>query len=154
MSSKEVIIVRSVTQVTDGTHYTSLITIASNSFDCDVKLTVTIPELMKLGDEINAPSDLRKYFPIVIKRDGVEIELDAKEYEFFVSLLIEFVIGFYYDTQTRDANEGLIGKMIQGKGMYAGASASIMMTSSGMYSITDELSVMLSAPKFGCVFST
>ncbi len=136
-----------VEQVKDGVEYKGNIAFAGTKFDYTIVFTVPIPKLDELGPP-EGPEEVRRLCPISLTRDENGIELTDEEYGLFFHLLIQFVVDFYNNPQTRDNNQGLLGqpKILES----FGASLSIGMSSSGESDFTPETCNMLNQSKFGC----
>ncbi len=144
---------RQVEQVKDGTDYKGFLKLAGVQLDFELKFGVPINKLDDTEVKINSLDDMMRVFQISITKDGEKVEIDDDEYSLFFSLLVEHTINFYNLPQTRDTNEGLVGKMMRGQGLFAGSSASILVTDRVTASFDSEVQGILSNPKFGCVFA-
>jgi hypothetical protein len=142
---------RHIEQVRNGSHYKGYVKISDTKLDYDLVFGVPIERLENMEPTADE-NEIRRIFQLTVKRNNANIELTKEEYGFFFSMVVELAVDFYNNPQTRDANKGLMGSMLQGRGPLSsfGASASIGMTSSGSYNFTPKLCEMLSTPKFGC----
>jgi len=142
---------KNIEQVIDGSSYKGHLLIGETKFTYELNFSVPIRKLDDMAPPVSA-EEIRSVFNIAIKKNDAKIELTEEEYGLFFLLLVEFAIMFYNNPQTRDSNEGMMGTMIEGKGIFGeiGASASIGMTSSGTGDLPAEVCKILSAPKFGC----
>lgn len=155
MNTKKVSVELYVDQVRDGTDYKGHMKIADTKLDYEIHFDIPIDRLNSMGQPKDI-SELRRTIPITMKRDNAEIEITNEEYGFFTSLIIEFVIEFYFNPQTRGSNKGQLGEMLRGGGVMAhfGASMSVGMKRGGIYEFPIALCEMLSSPKFGCALIT
>ena len=144
---------RYVEQVEDGRKYCGHITIAGTILTFELVFTIPLRELDD-NEPVKTPEKIRERFQIAIKRGDELIDLDLDEYGFFFSALVPFAADFYNNGQTRDSNEGILGMAMRGEGGMAefGASMSIGVTSTDERDFPPELCMVLSQPKFGCVF--
>lgn len=146
---------RHVEQVVDDKHYKGYVMIGDTKLEYELKFGIPISRL----DDNEPPEEIsehRKILQLTVKKDGNAIELEDKEYSFFMYILLMFVVGFYNNPQTRANNESPItGSLLRGGGPLAefGASMSIGATSTGAYSFPPDLCEVLSGPKFGCVLT-
>ncbi|MGB2791483.1 MAG: hypothetical protein IPJ67_04380 [Candidatus Moraniibacteriota bacterium] len=140
-----------IEQVRDGSHYNGYMKIASTKLDYELVFGVPIAQLGSM-EPAKDESEIRRLFQITVKRDATNVELTKEEYGFFFQMLVTLAMDFYSNPQTRDSQEGMIGLILNGRGLMAGfgVSASIGMTSKGSYNFPPEICEMLSAPKFGC----
>lgn len=145
---------RYVEQVLDGIRYRGHIKIGETQFDYELKFAVPIPEIDGLAPTQDK-AEIRRRFQLMLKRDNKDIELADEEYGLFFNLLVVFAAEFYNLPQTRDSNQGFLGMTLRGEGPMAdfGASASIGMTRTDAYDFSPKICEMLSASKFGCVFT-
>lgn len=151
MATREVLVERYIEQVHDGIKYRGYLKIADVEFYYELVFAFPIA-LIADTELIEDKNEIRRRFQITVRRDNADIELTNEEYGFFLALVAELAIDFYYNSQTRGSNEGALGMLLSGEGQLdaLGMSASIGMTSSGVWGFPPELCEMLSAPKFGC----
>ncbi len=151
IKTRKISIEQYVEQVQDGVRYKGHVKVAGTSFDYELVFGFPINQLDSLP-LTKDDSEVQRLFQITVKRGNTIVELTNEEYKFFFSVIVEFVLSFYDNPQTRDSNNGMRGEMLRGRGPMAidGVSTSIGMTSSGSYEFPPELCEMLSAPKFGC----
>jgi hypothetical protein len=153
LTIKKVSIERQVEQVTDGTDYKGYLKFAGIQLDFELKFSVHIKHLDDTELVIKSLEDIMRVFQISITRDGEKIEINDDEYGFFYALLVEHTIGFYSHSQTRDTNEGLVGKIMQGQGLFSKSAATISITGTVTAELNTDIEEMMSQPKFGCVFA-
>ena len=156
MTTRKVSVERYVEQVRDGSHYKGYVKIADTRFDYDLVFTVPIDQLDSMEPAKGENDICRRLFQITVKRASADIELiGEEEYGFFLSMVLEFAVQFYNNSQTRASNEGHFGQVLQGKGDLAefGVRASIGMTERGLFNFQQELCDMLNTPKFSCALA-
>jgi hypothetical protein len=143
---------RTTTQVVDGIRYVGEISIAETEFDYELVFGVPIPKLNDLAPETFENGGVRKIFQITVKKGGKNVDLTDDEYGFFFSLIVEFVVVFYNQPQTRGNNEGAMASFLSGRDPInaIGAPVSIGAMSNSSYDFPANLCEALSAPKFGC----
>ena len=117
---------RYVEQVRDGSHYKGHVKIADTQLEYELVFTVPIPKLDDM-EPPNGITEICRLLQLTMKRNGIGMELTDEEYGFFLNMLLEFVVDFCNNPQTRDNNEGFFGMTLRGEGPMAafGASASI-----------------------------
>ncbi|MGD0328226.1 MAG: hypothetical protein ABSB00_00730 [Minisyncoccia bacterium] len=154
MTARKVSVELRVEQVCNGSHYRGYVKIADTKLDYELVFGIPIAQLdsMELAKDEN---EIRCLFQITVKRDNANIKLTKDEYGFFFSMIVELAVDFYNNPKTRASNEGLLGMILHKEGPMDcfGISASIGMTSRGLYNFPPELCKMLSAPKFGCALA-
>ena len=152
MTQRSVEIERYVEQVVDGRHYKGHVTVGGNRFDYELAFALPIEALLKL-ESTTDETEFRRRFQVTLRRGDESIALTRDEYGFFVDFLGSFVLRFYEHAQTRDANQGGLGAMIRGEGLFGvdGMSARIGMNETGTCRLTPAACEMLTQPKFGCV---
>lgn len=147
----EVLIEKYVQQVSDGDHYEGYIKIAEIKLNYDLRLAVPIDQLDNL-EPTESVDEIRRLFQFTIKKDKTNIELTDEEFKLFFQLIVPFVLDFYNNPQTRNNNQGLMGKVLRNEGPMAafGISASIGITRVGLCSLSPQFCEILNASKFGC----
>ncbi len=150
---KKVLIEREIVQVKDGIDYKGYLKFGGVRFDYEMTFTVHVNQLANMKPLANL-DEARRIFVLILKRDGVNLEMEDEEYYFFFSMLAESIIDFYHHPQTRETNEGLFGKVLRSEGLFGGAATgSVSMNGHVNYTFEPGLCKMLSVPKFGCVFA-
>lgn len=146
-NTKKVAVVTYVTEIVRGTQYGGNITIAGTRFDYELIFVIPIDKLGK-SKPCATKEDVRRQFPISIKRGEKPIELTTDEYGFFYNMLAERALSLYNNPQDIALKE----KTLQTLQMFA-ASISSGISSGATYDFPPELCEMLSNQKFGCTFS-
>lgn len=141
---------RHVEQVVDGSHYKGHVKIGKATFNYELKFTIPIPQLDDMEPAKDVP-EIRRTFVLTVEKDGQRIELTNDEYGFFFHLLVEFVLHFYNNPQTRDNNEGLVGLAARGDGPLSHlVSVSFGMDSTVTFTLPEQVHQMLNGAKFNC----
>ncbi len=154
MSTKKVLIQRRIEQVKDGTEYKGHAIMGGVKLDYDLKFELPISQ----WDDMNPIEEIegiRRFYQITLKKNSETIQLSSDEYGFFFRLLIDFAVGFYNQSQTRQSNDGPLGDLLRGKGKIAafGAKMAISFSDTLACDLPVSLCDLLSAPKFGCELS-
>lgn len=153
MPDREAAVDWSVEQVNDGTHYKGHLEIAGNKLYYELVFKIPIVELRSVQIENIGATELKGLFRLIIRRNEDWISLTDPEYAFFLGLILDPVVNYHNNPQTRDFNSR-IGQLLCGGSRLSdfGASASILVIGRAVYEFPTEICVLLSQPKFGCQF--
>lgn len=140
---------RYVEQVVDGKVYKGSVQVAGVKFNYEFLFTTSVLWLEETGPAVD---EMQKFFVIKLKKGGHILELSEEEYAFFLGLLLEFILNFYENPQTRDAQNSII---IYGQARLS-RSLRIKPSTIGMeneedYDLSPRLCEVLASPKFGCM---
>ena len=126
-----------IEQVEDGTHYKGYVIIGKSHFTYDLELGIPISLLGDARPVVEeAPEENLQLFQLILKRDGEEIQLSEHEFGFFLMLIMQIAVEYYYNPMTRSNNEmGLTPAALHERESHR---------------LPPELHQMLNQPKFGC----
>lgn len=147
---------RSIEQVVDGQQYRGTISIAGITFTFEATFSPPFADAAATKDLPGSPApatvaDMRARSRLVLRRDGTEIDLADKEYAFFCYLMTTMALDLYFSPQTRDANQGALGQLLDDLGPL-GVEMKIGMRTTDTLALSASDREMLAAPKFGCTF--
>lgn len=144
-----------IEQIQDGIRYNGHIIIVGTQLDFEVEFANPISQLDNI-ERFESFAEARKIYKITLKRGNEVIELTDEENDVFMVLIIMNVIAFHDSQFTRNCQEGLMGKFLRNEGTVRelGALPSLVYQVTRSYYFSLKLVKALSAPKFGCKFST
>ncbi len=143
----------SVEQVNDGTHYKGHLEIVGSKLCYELVFKIPIDRLDSAHTESTSAAEFKDLFRLTIKQDKDWISLTDPEYALFLGLILDPVVSYYNNPQTRDFNNR-IGQLLPGGSRLSdfGASVSIIGTGRAVYEFPTEICALLGQPKFGCQF--
>lgn len=142
-------------QVKDGKEYKGQLVISNIKFEYNLLFEIPIDRLEEEVEEVLSQEELRRQFQVTVKKDGSVLDLSKEEYLFFFATLSDSAIDFYFHPQTRHVNQKMLDPVVRGEGRLAelGAKATISEIIKGEIRLEKEQIDLLSAPKFGCIFT-
>lgn len=134
----------SVTQKIDGEEYSGNVDLGKSVLGVNLKFGVPISQLddQRAPEEANAKMAYFKklfQFSVTKNKEGEEVKIENFEKEvfgFLVGTVGRAAIEFYNNPQTKDSNQGFLGKLAQGRLANIGMEASLSMSLT--YTISDE----------------